>query len=64
MRVVVELTEREADELSRADWKPRRDGTEGATIQVAAVIAREMESAQRKLVEAIDAARFLNRVGD
>jgi hypothetical protein len=63
MRVVVELTEREAAELQRAEWKPRRDGTEGASIQTFAVISREMESAQRKLVEAIDAARFLDRVG-
>jgi 2-phospho-L-lactate transferase/gluconeogenesis factor (CofD/UPF0052 family) len=61
MRIVVELTEREADELVRADWKPRRDG--GESIQTFAVITREMESAQRKVVEAIDAARFLSRAG-
>jgi hypothetical protein len=61
MRVVVELTDREADELVRAEWKPRR--SEGASMQTDAVIAREAESAQRKLVDAIDAARFLDRVG-
>jgi hypothetical protein len=59
MRVVVELTEREAGELQRAEVRPRFSHSTEST----APIARELEAAHRKISDAIDAARFLDRVG-
>lgn len=66
MRIVVELTEREADEMVRARMVSGAacDADEPPYERAGAVPAqRELESAHRKVSDAIDAARFLDRVG-